>query len=195
MAVDVVVRVGGCGCGGCGCVRRRRWTVCSSGSIRAGPVITGTNGLLPALLEEWPWNAGWPLSCPIIWDCGRGTTSPHRGHQPGHDGPGHPHPPITQHAPGSALHLPPHLPPHNAEGADRAPGSALHLPPPLAPPPSPILPLRPWNGLESLECQGNGDAAPESGGICATRREEKCVIAFPTLLHRAFSLKIQVFLK
>jgi len=25
-------------------------------------VITGTDGLLPALLEEWPWNAGWPLS-------------------------------------------------------------------------------------------------------------------------------------
>ena len=29
-----------------------RWTACSSGSIRAGPVITGTNGLLPALLKE-----------------------------------------------------------------------------------------------------------------------------------------------
>lgn len=34
------------------CVPVGRWTACSSGSIRAGPVITGTNGLLPALLKE-----------------------------------------------------------------------------------------------------------------------------------------------
>ena len=31
--------------------------------IDSGEVeITGTDGLLPALLKEWPWNAGWPLS-------------------------------------------------------------------------------------------------------------------------------------
>ena len=35
-----------------------RWTACSSGSIRAGPVITGTDGLLPASLEERPLERG-----------------------------------------------------------------------------------------------------------------------------------------
>lgn len=41
-----------------GCVPVGRWTVCSSGSIRVGPVITGTGGLLPASLEERPRERG-----------------------------------------------------------------------------------------------------------------------------------------
>ena len=40
------------------CVPVGRWTACSSGSIRVGPVITGTGGLLPASLEERPRERG-----------------------------------------------------------------------------------------------------------------------------------------
>ena len=58
MTVDVAAGVGGRGCGTGGCVRRGCWAVCSSGSIRTGPVITGTDGLLPASLEEWPLERG-----------------------------------------------------------------------------------------------------------------------------------------
>ena len=53
MVIGVVMAcVGGRGCGGAVAFVGGRWTVCSSGSIRAGPVITGTDGLLPALLKE-----------------------------------------------------------------------------------------------------------------------------------------------
>lgn len=40
------------------CVPVGCWAVCSSGLIRVGLVITGTGGLLPALLEEWPLERG-----------------------------------------------------------------------------------------------------------------------------------------
>ena len=41
-----------------GCVPVGCWAACSSGSIRVGPVITGTGGLLPASLEERPLERG-----------------------------------------------------------------------------------------------------------------------------------------
>ena len=58
MTVDMMARVSGRGCGRGGCVRRGCWAVCSSGSIRTGPVITGTDGLLPVLLEGRPLERG-----------------------------------------------------------------------------------------------------------------------------------------
>ena len=78
-------------------------------------------------------------------------------------------------------------------------GAALHppphLPPPLAPLPSPSPLPRPQDYPGSLESQRNGAVTSGGGGIRATRREEKCVITFPTLLHQEFSLEIRVFLK
>mgnify|MGYP001683145375 CR=1 FL=1 len=59
MVIGVVMAcVGGRGCGGAVAFVGGRWTVCSSGSIRAGPVITGTDGLLPTSLEERPLERG-----------------------------------------------------------------------------------------------------------------------------------------
>ena len=78
-------------------------------------------------------------------------------------------------------------------------GGALHppphLPPPLAPLPSPSPLPRPQDRPGSLESRRNGAVTSGGGGIRATRREEKCVITFPTLLHQEFSLEIRVFLK
>ena len=78
-------------------------------------------------------------------------------------------------------------------------GGALHppphLPPPLAPLPSPSPLPRPQDYPGSLESRRNGAVISGGGGIRATRREEKCVITFPTLLHQEFSLEIRVFLK
>ena len=87
-------------------------------------------------------------------------------------------------------------PAHSAAGAARGTlHPPPHLPPPLAPLPSPFPSLPPQDRPGSLESRRNGAVTSGGGGIRATRREEKCVITFPTLLHQEFSLEIRVFLK
>ena len=62
MTDGVMARVGGRGCGGAVVFLWGVGRLVRADRFGQGPVITGTDGLLPASLEEWPWNAGWPLN-------------------------------------------------------------------------------------------------------------------------------------